>query len=53
MKTTQLADLVLHFVEQMIIQHECDDPLRLYQLLADRYQAEVNRISANDPDRNR
>jgi len=38
---------------QLIIQHEAEDPLRVYQLVADRCQAEVNRISANDPDRNR
>ena len=53
METVKLADLFMHFMEQLIIQHECKDPLRAYQLVADRCQAEVNRISANDPDRNR
>jgi len=53
MTTVKLADLIMHFVEQLLIQHEAEDPLRVYQLVADRCQAEVNRISANDPDRNR
>ena len=53
METVKLADLFMHFLEQLIIQHEAEDPLRVYQLVADRCQAEVNRISANDPDRNR
>ena len=53
METVKLADLFMHFMKQLIVQHECEHPLRLYQLVADRCQAEVNRISANDPDRNR
>ena len=53
METVKLADLFMHFMEQLIIQHEAEDPLRVYQLVADRCQAEVNRISASDPDRNR
>ena len=53
METVKLADLFMHFLELLIIQHEAEDPLRVYQLVADRCQAEVNRISANDPDRNR
>jgi hypothetical protein len=53
MDTVKLADLFMHFMEQLIIQHEAKDPLRVYQLIADRCQTEVNRISANDPDRNR
>ena len=53
METVKLADLFMHFMAQLIIQHEAEDPLRVYQLVADSCQAEVNRISANDPDRNR
>ena len=53
METVKLADLFMHFMEQLIIQHEAEDPLRVYQLVADRCQAKVNQISADDPDRNR
>ena len=53
MTTVKLADLFMHFVEQLIIQHEAEDPLRVYQLVADRCQAQVNRMTALDPDRNK
>jgi len=53
MTTVKLADLFMHFVEQLLIQHEAEDPLRVYQLLADRCQAQVNRMTALDPDRNK
>tara|TARA_B100001059_G_C17385606_1_gene356550 strand:- start:112 stop:273 length:162 start_codon:yes stop_codon:yes gene_type:complete len=53
MTTIKLADLFMHFVEQLIIQHEAEDPLRVYQLVADRCQAQVNRMTALDPDRNK
>ena len=53
MKTTELADLFMFFLKQLIIEHEADDPLRVYQLVADRAQAEVNRMTALDPDRNK
>ena len=53
MNTVKLADLFMHFVEQLLIQHEAKDPLRVYQLVADRCQAQVNRMTALDPDRNK
>jgi len=53
MTTVKLADLFMHFVEQLLIQHEAKDPLRVYQLVADRCQAQVNRMTALDPDRNK
>ena len=53
MTTTKLADLFMHFIEQLLIQHEAEDPLRVYQLVADRCQAQVNRMTALDPDRNK
>ena len=53
MTTAKLADLFMHFVEQLLIQHEAEDPLRVYQLVADRCQAQVNRMTALDPDRNK
>ncbi len=53
MTTVKLADLFMHFVEQLLIQHEAEDPLRVYQLIADRCQAQVNRMTALDPDRNK
>jgi len=52
-ETVKLADLFMHFVEQLLIQHEAEDPLRVYQLLADRCQAQANRLAAEDPDHNR
>ena len=48
-----LADLFMHFVRQLIIEHEADNPQELYQLVADRSQAEANRLMALDPARNR
>ena len=53
MTTEKLAELFMHFVEQLLIQHEAEDPLRVYQLVADRCQAQVNRMTALDPDRNK
>ena len=53
METVKLADLFMHFVRQLLVEHEAEDPLRVYQLLADRCQAEANRLAASDPDRNR
>ena len=53
MTTVKLADLFMHFVEQLLIQHEAEDPLRVYQLVADRCQAQVNRMTALDSDRNK
>ena len=51
--TVKLADLFMHFLEQLLIQHEAEDPLRVYQLVADRCQAQANRLAAEDPDRNK
>ena len=53
MTTVKLADLFMHFLEQLLIQHEAEDPLRVYQLVADRCQAQVNRMTTLDPDRNK
>lgn len=53
MTTVRLADLFMHFLEQLIIQHEAEDPLRIYQLCADRCQAQANRLASLDPDRNK
>ena len=53
MTTVKLADLFMHFLEQLLIQHEAEDPLRVYQLVADRCQAQVNRMTALDPERNK
>ena len=53
MTTVKLADLFMHFAEQLLIQHEAEDPLRVYQLVADRCQAKVNLMTALDPDRNK
>ena len=47
-----LADLFMHFVSQLIIEHEADNPQELYQLVADLSQAEANRLMALDPARN-
>ena len=51
--TVRLAELFMHLLEQLLIQHEAEDPLRVYQLCADRCQAQVNRMTAIDPDRNK
>ena len=48
-----LACLFMHFLHQLIIEHEADNPQELYQLIADRSQAEANRLMALDPARNR
>jgi hypothetical protein len=53
MTTKELADLFMHFLEQLLIQHEAEDPLQVYQLVADRAQAQANRLTALDPARNR
>ena len=53
MTTVKLADLFVFFLRELIVQHEAEDPLRIYQLVADRCQAEANRLAALEPDRNR
>ena len=53
MTTVKLADLFMHFLRQLLIEHEAEDPLRVYQLVADRFQAQVNRMTALEPDRNK
>ena len=53
MTTEKLADLFVFFLKQLIIEHEAKDPLRVYQLVADKCQAQVNRMTALDPDRNK
>tara|TARA_X000001382_G_scaffold125949_1_gene112024 strand:+ start:541 stop:708 length:168 start_codon:yes stop_codon:yes gene_type:complete len=51
--TVRLAELFMHLLEQLLIQHEAEDPLRVYQLCADRCQAQANRLANLDPDRNK
>jgi hypothetical protein len=43
----------LHFLEQLIIQHEADDPQSVYQRCADLCQNRANRLAALDPARNK
>ena len=43
----------MHFLVQLIREHEADNPQEVYQLVADRCQAEANRLMALDPTRNR
>ena len=51
--TRELSLLFLHFVEQLIIQHEADDPQAVYQRCADLCQNQANRLAALDSDRNK
>ena len=51
--TRELSRLFLHFVEQLIIQHEADDPQAVYQRCADLCQNQANRLAALVPDRNK
>ena len=51
--TRELSRLFLHFVEQLIIQHDADDPQAVYQRCADLCQNQANRLAALDPDRNK
>ena len=49
----ELSKLFLHFLEQLIIQHEADDPQAVYQTCADFCQNQANRLAALDSDRNK
>lgn len=51
--TRELTDLFMHFLVQLIREHEANNPQEVYQLVADRSQAEANRLMALDPTRNR
>ena len=51
--TRELSKLFLHFLEQLIIQHEADDPQSIYQTCADLCQSQANRLAALDPARNK
>ena len=51
--TKELSRLFLHFVEQLIIQHEADDPQAVYQRCDDLCQNQANRLAALDSDRNK
>jgi hypothetical protein len=53
MTSEKIADLFVFFLKQLMIEHEADDPLRVYQLVADKCQAKVNQMTAVDPDRNK
>ena len=50
--TKELSRLFLHFVEQLIIQHEAEDPQAVYQRCADLCQNEATRLLASDNNRN-
>ena len=49
----ELSKLFLHFLEQLIIRHEADDPQSIYQRCADLCQNKANRLAALDPARNK
>jgi hypothetical protein len=51
--TKELTGLFMHFLEQLMREHEADNPQEVYQLVADRCQAQANRLMALDPARNR
>ena len=51
--TRELSKLFMHFLEQLIEQHEADDPQGVYQRCADLCQNQANRLMALDPDRNK
>jgi len=51
--TKELSKLFLHFLEQLIIQHEADDPQSIYQRCADLCQNQANRLAALDSARNK
>ena len=51
--TPELSRLFMHFLEQLLIQHEAEDPQAVYQRCADLCQNEANRLLALDPNRNR
>ena len=49
----ELSKLFLHFLEQLIIQHEADDPQAVYQRCADLCQNQANLLAALNSDRNK
>ena len=51
--TRELSKLFLHFLEQLIIQHEADDPQSVYQRCSELCQNQANRLAALDPARNK
>ena len=51
--TKELSRLFLHFLEQLIIQHEAEEPQAVYQRCADLCQQQANRLAGLDPSRNR
>lgn len=53
LNTKELSKLFLHFLEQLIIQHEAEDPQAIYQRCADLCQTQANRLAALDSDRNK
>ena len=51
--TKELSRLFLHFLEQLILQHEAKDPQAVYQSCADLCQSSANRLKSLDPERNK
>ena len=51
--TKELSRLFLHFLEQLILQHEAEDPQGVYQTCADLCQRKANRLTSLDPERNK
>jgi hypothetical protein len=51
--TKELSRLFLHFLEQLILQHEAEDPQAVYQTCADLCQRNANRLTSLDPERNK
>jgi len=51
--TKVLSGLFMHFLEQLIIQHEAEDPQAVYQTCADLCQRNANRLESLDPVRNK
>ena len=51
--TKELSRLFLHFLEQLILQHEAEDPQAVYQSCADLCQRRANQLEQMDPARNK
>jgi hypothetical protein len=51
--TKELSRLFLHFLEQLILQHEAEDPQAVYQTCADLCQRKANHLVQIDPERNK
>ena len=51
--TKVLSGLFMHFLEQLITQHEAEDPQAVYQTCADLCQRRANRLDSLNPARNK